>query len=89
MNERLSRHFESRQSTFAIDSTFRHDQTSKIVPHHFSTPAENYPSVGEIAPGIKQGKAKFDLGSQHAATFVESQYHTSNCLLESGLLRTY
>jgi len=41
----------------------------------------------EKVPDIKQRKAKADLGSQQAATFVEGQCHTSNRLLESGFLQ--
>ena len=39
----------------------------------------------EKVPGIIQSKAKADLGSQHAATFVEGQYQTFDRLLESGV----
>jgi hypothetical protein len=37
----------------------------------------------EKVPGIIQSKAKADLGSQHAATFVEGQCQTFDRLLES------
>ena len=40
-------------------------------------------------PDIGQGEEKADLGSQHAATFVESQCQTSDRLLENGFLRPY
>jgi hypothetical protein len=36
-------------------------------------------------PDIIQSKAKADLGSQHAATFVEGQCQTFDRLLESGV----
>jgi hypothetical protein len=39
----------------------------------------------EKVPDIIQSKAKADLGSQHAATFVEGQCQTFNRLLESGV----
>ena len=39
----------------------------------------------EKVPDIIQSKAKADLGSQHAATFVEGQCQTFDRFLESGV----
>jgi hypothetical protein len=67
----------SARSETAEGMTIKEDFNIRIERLHYK----------EKVPDIKQRKAKADLGSQQAATFVEGQCHTSNRLLESGFLQ--